>query len=322
MLSVKAVVIVLLLSFTLNGAGSCEAKKSGNMQNSNQSGNAGAPVNRQPEQRGGGVVNSDLKTLGRGQHSNVSNAFIAVARDAEVYAALRSMVSNLPDVEQNFFKSNAVVIAFLGQRPTGGYSIRFNRTAEGGLRIEENSPPKGSMSAQVITTPFSVIAVPLNNQESLALDVGGAWRAMIRPYRITSGDFTMTGGIAGRSEPFAVAGSVGVMREGNLATILFDLQSKGGAKERVLRDIASGLVQADGRIKIDRLGAGSFVDMPADALRVTGLFAGNENRISLSFESIPGTIADGYNGRGNLEAEATAPAPQKKKKASMEDVPR
>lgn len=319
MLSAKAGVFVLLLSFAFNGAGSCDAKKSGNMPNSNQVGNASASVKPQPERGGESAVRDDVKTLAQGQYSSVRNAFIVAARDAEMYAALRRMVSNLPDVEQNFFQSNAVVAAFLGERQTGGYSVRFNRTADGKLRIEESMPPKGSMSAQVITTPFSVIAVPVNNQASLAVDLGSAWRAGVRPYRVTNGDFTMSGGITGRSEKFGIAGSISVMREGNLATLILELQSKNGGRERALRDIASGLVKSDGGITINHMGAGSFVDQPADALRATALFTANENRLSLTFDSIPGRIADGYNGRGNLEAAATAPAPQKKKSSTGDE---
>jgi hypothetical protein len=101
------------------------------------------------------------------------------------------------------------------------------------------------------------------------------------------------------------------MREANLVTFLFNLQSKDGAKPRVLKDIASGVVQADGRVRVDNMNAGSFVDPPADALRATGLFAENEKKLSLTFESIPGQIADGFNGRGTLNADATSPALRK-----------
>jgi hypothetical protein len=66
--------------------------------------------------------------------------------------------------------------------------------------------------------------------------------------------------------------------------------------------------------------AGSFVDPPADALRALGLFTENEARLSLTFESIPGRIADGFNGRGTLSATAASPAPVKNK-AATEDVP-
>jgi hypothetical protein len=320
MLSIKAGMVAVLLSFVLGGEASCDAKRGDDAKNANQTANASVPVNRQPEKPGDGAAKDDLKPLVQGQHSPVSNAFIAVARDAETYAALRKLVSNLPEQGQDFFKSNLVVAAFLGERRTGGYSVRFTRAGNGALRIDETAPPKDAMVIQVITYPFSVLALPVDEQGSIALEPGDAWRAMTRAYQIKDGDFSMSGGIAGRTEKFAIAGSIGVMREGNLATFLLNLQSKGGAKSRALKDAASGLVAADGRITIANLGAGSFVDPPADRLRAAGGFAENEKRLSLSFESIPGRIADGFNGRGTLNAEATAPAPQRKK-APNEDVP-
>lgn len=319
MLSLKAGLLALALSFALNGVDSCDGKKSV-AQNSNQSGNASATVNSQPEKPEDGAVKDDLKQLAQGQHSSISNAFIMVARDAETYGVLRKVVTNLPEPDKEFFVSNVVVAAFLGERRTGGYGVRFLRTQDGKIRVEETMPPKDSMSAQVITYPFSVVAVPVKSQESVALEPGNAWRAMTRPYRVSDGEFTMSGGITGRSEKFNITGSISVMREANLATFFFNLQSKGGAKQRALVDAASGLVQADERIMINKLGVGTFVDMPADAIRVTGLFDGNESKLSLTFESIPDVIADGYNGRGTLKADAIAPAP-KKKKPSSEDNP-
>jgi hypothetical protein len=322
MLSVKAVMLAMLLPFALNGAGSCDAKKNGNVPGSNQPVNSSAPVNRLPEKNNEKAVTGELKMLAQGQQSRLRNAFIAVARDAQTYEELRKTIPGLPAVGQDFFKSNLVVAAFLGERRTGGYGVRFRRAGDGALGIEETTPPKDAMVVQVITTPFAVAAVPVENQEPLALEPGNAWRAMTRPYRVrvAEGEFIMAGGIAGRSEKFRIDGSILVMREGNLATLFFDLHSGEGAKPRVLKDAASGLVQGDGRVAINHLSAGSFVDPPADQLRATGSFAENENRLSLTFESIPGSIRDGFNGTGNLKAEAVAPAPPKNK-ASTEDTP-
>ncbi|MBD0371242.1 MAG: protease complex subunit PrcB family protein [Pyrinomonadaceae bacterium] len=319
MLSVKAgLIAVLLVSFALNGASACDSQKKGEVKSANQQAKAGAQPNSNQQERV--EAKGDLKRLAEGQHSPVSNAFIAVARDAETYGALRKLVSNLPEQSQDFFKSNLVVAAFLGERRTGGYSVRFSQAGNGALRVDENMPPKGSMTIQVITYPFAVVAVPISERESLALDVGRTWRSMIRNYQVKDGSFTMSGGIAGRSQTFGITGGIGVMREGELATFFFNLQSKDASKPREMKDIASGVVQASGQVKIPYLNAGSFVDMPADALRATGLFAENESKLSLNFESVPGRIADGFNGRGSLNAEASMPAPRKNN-SSAKDAP-
>ena len=323
MFSLKALVLTLAMAFALNGAGACDAKKSGagnsnRSTNSNLSANAGAPVNSQPEVQDEDAQKAPLKTLSQGQQSGVINAFIAVARDAETYTALRGLVPNLPDVDKEFFNSNLVVAAFLGERRTGGYGVQFKRTSPGILRVEETRPPKDALVTQAITTPFSVVVLPVETQGSVAIDAGEPWRAMMRPYKVSDGEFTMSGGFTGRSEKFGLAGSLNVMREGKLATLLFDLQSKDG--QRRLRDAASGVVQPDGRLNVGHMGAGSLVTQPADALNATGTFAESEKTLSLTFGSIPGRVADGYNGTGSLKAEATAPAPQKRR-SSAEDAP-
>jgi hypothetical protein len=326
MLSMKAAMLAVLLSFALNGAASCDAQKKGsakdsNQKESNQPGNRGASGNSQPEkQTGSGDVSNDLKTLAAGQHSPVSNAFIAVARDAETYGALRKLISNLPEQEQNFFNTHLVVAAFLGERRTGGYSVRFTRTTDGTLRVDEAKPPKGSITAQVITYPFAVVAMPFRNPDSLMLETASAWQSVARRYDVKSGEFTMSGGIMGRSERFGLRGSIAVLREANLATFILELQGNDRRKPRVLREVASGVVQSDGRVVLANISAGTLVEMPADLLRATVMLTENESKFSLSFESIPGRIADGFNGRGSLDAEAASPAPRKNR-AATEDAP-
>ena len=57
-----------------------------------------------------------------------------------------------------------VVGVFLGQRPSAGYSVEIIRTvdANGRLRVEyvETRPPAGSVTAQVLTAPFHLVAIP------------------------------------------------------------------------------------------------------------------------------------------------------------------
>lgn len=309
---------MLLLWFALSGTGACEAKKRDNAQNSNRPSNTAANVNSQQE---AGAAQDGLRILSRGQQSSVSNAFIFVARDAKTYGALQKIVAGLPQLEQNFFESNLVVAAFLGERRTGGYGVEFRRATDSGLRVDETKPPKGAMTTQAITYPYAVAAVPMSSsQTSLWIDAGSAWKAMRRNYVVNDGEFTMSGGIAGRSEKFGITGNVGLMREGSLVTLMLELQSKGGAKRRVLADVASGVVQSGGMISIARLGPGSFVDLPADALSAQVVLGDNERKLSLTFASVPGIVRDGFNGAGSLNATAQGPAPQKRS-APAKDAP-
>src|SRR2546423_2255890 len=79
--------------------------------------------------------NGDLKVVAEGSVSPIKTTFVAVVRDAETYAALRALAGNLPALNEEFFRSNLIVAAFLGERNTGGYSIAISREPNGQIRI-------------------------------------------------------------------------------------------------------------------------------------------------------------------------------------------
>lgn len=313
MLDIKTSIVVALLSLTINGAsaagcntGAGEQSAQNNKQTKNRSVTPGpSPVEREN-------VDSKIKILGQGAHNQVSEAFVAVARDAQTYQELRRLDDNLPVLDDGAFHGMAVVAAFLGQRRTGGYGVEITRAADGTVRIIESSPPKDSMTTQVLTTPYKVVSISIENERTLKLDLGKTWQASLRPYRITSGDFTMSGGFAGRTENFRLEGGFNVMREGSLATFIYDIKSAGAAQSRELKEATTGIVKGGGEVSLARFNAGSLVEPPVNLLGAKGQFTGNESDLTLSFESLPSTVADGYKGKGSLTATATAPAPAKK----------
>lgn len=324
MLGIRTSVIVVLMSLVMNGGGAsaCD-KKERATRNANASKNNSANSPRQPEPTVPGreqAVNGEIKVLAEGQYSRVGDAFVAVARDAETYAALRAEFTGLPDLSADSFNTKAVIVAFSGTRRTGGYGVAITRQENGSIRVSSTSPPAGSMVTQQITSPFKVVSVSLDYEQPLTLELDGTWQAMTRPYRVTSGEFTQSGGFAGRSEKFQPEGQIGIMRQGKLATLVFDLKSAGGVKARALKETATGVVQSDGTIQLNQLSAGTFVDLPRAPLRATGQFTNKEEKLSLTFESLPTNVADGYMGSGRLETTATAPPPQRKP-ALMNDEP-
>ncbi len=308
MLRINTSLILLLLSLGLNGAG---AAGCGTKQRASQAGNNNATVQPTP-MREGGSVSSEIKVLAEGAYGKITDAFVVVAREAETYAALGELVDNLPQLNPDFFKQHIVVAAFLGQRNTGGYSVQVTKAADNRVRVSSASPPSGSMTTQALTAPFKVVSIPVDDNRSQAIEIDPAWNAGVRPYRLTSGEFMTGGGFAGRFEKLQLAGEIRVSRLGKLATFVFDLKSTGGAKARSLQDAATGLVGADGSINGAVVDAGTLVDFPRSPLGIKGAFAENEDRLSLSFESLPSNVADGYSGQGKLAANATAPAPPKK----------
>ncbi len=279
---------------------------------------ANAPAPRGTEKN----VNDNLKVLAEGGFSRVADTVLIVARDADVYAALRAEAApNLPEMNADFFKSNAVIAAFLGTRRTGGYAVEISRMANNAVRVSSTSPEGGGMSAQVISSPYKIVAVPLTSADAkLSLEVGDVWKSSMRPYRVTDGTFKMSGGIAGRAETYGFGGELRVMRFGKLATFAFALKNTEGAKPRALNSVSTGLVAGDGKFNFAPLNADSFVDNPGSALSATGQFTDGENNLTLTFTSLPSNVADGYNGQGTLKAVATAPAPPKRKTGLIDEM--
>jgi hypothetical protein len=257
-------------------------------------------------------VSSEIKELAAGSYGSVKESFIYVARDTETYASLRKLHDQLPELGADFFKSNAVVAAFLGQRRSGGYGVRIMR-ANGGLRVSEKTPPKGAMVTMALTAPFQIVSVSVADENPLALELDAAWQEAARPYKVGAGEFTRTGGFAGRLERSQLKGDIRIMRHAQLATLFFALQGTGGAEgAHALQDTASGTVAPDGGLSLTRLDPGSFVPPPRHPLRARGNFSDNEGKLSLTFEVTQAKVNDGYGGQGKLEATATAPPPKKR----------
>jgi hypothetical protein len=329
MFNIRTSLTVALLSLAINGAsvagcgtGAQQQPARNNSGSSNQSatensGSSNQSATPQPSERG--QASGDLKILTVGGYNLVSDAFVAVARDAETYQELRRLDDNLPILAADEFKRTAIVAAFLGERRTGGYGVEITRARDGDVRIRETTPPKDAMVTQALTRPYKIVSVPVENEGRLKIEVGEAWRAASRPYRVASGEFTMSGGFAGRSENMKLEGSMTVMRHDNLATFLFDLKGTGAAKARELKEAATGIVQAGGNVHLARFNAGSLVEPPANLLAAQGQFTNKENDLTLAFESLPSNIADGYQGRGRLTAVATGPPPPKRS-STREDV--
>ncbi|MFL6209616.1 MAG: protease complex subunit PrcB family protein [Pyrinomonadaceae bacterium] len=259
------------------------------------------------------VPTSELNELATGAYSSVHESFVLVARDAQTYAALRPLVQDLPDQPANFFQTHVVVAAFLGQRRSGGYGVEIKQTGRGQLGINEHAPPKGAMTTMALTAPFRVVALPLDIDNSLGLALDATWRARLRPYQLTAGELSVYGGFAGISDRASLAGQLSIMRLNDLATFVFDVRSTGGKRAGRLVDTATGSVNAAGEISLPRLDSFGLSGAIESPLRAKGEFTKGEQSLTLSFETVPATnVSDNFGARGQLEANATAPAPANK----------
>jgi hypothetical protein len=289
MLALKTVAMVVLSSFMLaGGAWGCRSRQSA------------APSQTPGRENPTG----ELKVLGEGFHSSISNSFIAVIREAETYAALMKLEGNLPQVDPDLFKSHAVIAAFLGQRNTGGYSVAITRDANGRIGVAEKAPGKGVMVPQMITSPFKLVSIPVGDAAPVALSVEPTFEQRAQTYKVTSGSFKIMGGVGGRGAEFRLAGEMQTMREADLITVSLELKSVGTPKERTLNDYATGLIKND-RLIINKLSDGGLVDSPSGGLRAEGDFLPN-NKLSLKLIGFPIMVPDGYTGSGSIEAEMIA----------------
>ena len=252
----------------------------------------------------------ELKILAEGFHSSITNPFVAVVRDAETYSLLTELAGGLPKLDDEFFKSNAVVAAFLGERNTGGYSVEITRRGSGGIRVSEKVPGKGVMVPQMITAPFKIVAVEGGASLPVLLALDDKWRQEMQTYRVTAGKFGSGGGFTGITEHFDVGGEVSVMHGRRLVTFAFDIYSSGSERKRSLVECATGEVTSDRHITIHKMCADSFVNSPNGGLQATGAFTIGARKLYLNFASLPSYISDGYGGTGNIEAEAAFSAPK------------
>ena len=110
-----------------------------------------------------------IKTLDRGTMSQVDSSREVVVRSAPDWRDLwRAHAPNRlsPGVD---FSTTIVVAVFLGTQPTAGYTVDIARTRveRGALVVEyiEKRPGPDAIAAQILTSPFHIVALPAHAGE-------------------------------------------------------------------------------------------------------------------------------------------------------------
>lgn len=242
---------------------------------------------------------NEIKILAANSNSAVETPFVFVARSTEAFAQMRKLVENLP-AENIDFSKTAVVAAFAGEKNTGGYSVNIEKT-EDKISINVAAPPKGGLVTQVLTAPYAVALVAVETGNSLSLDLSADFSRALKKYRVTAGEFGISGGIAGIDKKFGAAGTIGVLQFGKHVTLLFDLTGKASESKRRLNEVVSGTSDGE-KINPARLEAGNFIDGPHPPLTVAGMIG--KEKLSLTFESgiNDNHVRDGFSGSGKIEA--------------------
>jgi PrcB C-terminal len=105
-----------------------------------------------------------VRSLDKGTRSVIVVARQVTIRDQDAWTALwQEHAASRPRPAVDF-SSEMVVGVFLGTRPTAGFAaeIMGYRAADGDLVIQyrESAPPRGAITAQVLTSPFHLVVVP------------------------------------------------------------------------------------------------------------------------------------------------------------------
>ena len=105
-----------------------------------------------------------IRTIDKGVNSNVDAARQAVARTETEWSALwKAHDPNRPMPKVDVSKE-MVVAVFLGSRPTAGFAVEIAsaEVRNGALvvRYRETKPAPGTITAQILTSPYHIAAVP------------------------------------------------------------------------------------------------------------------------------------------------------------------
>jgi uncharacterized membrane protein len=107
----------------------------------------------------------DLVTIARGDASRLVEPRRMVVRTADEWRALWAVHAG-PDADPPpvDFASRVVAAAFAGERPSSGYSVEIVGTPDSGpgarLAVAERPPSRGTIGAQILTSPFHIVTLP------------------------------------------------------------------------------------------------------------------------------------------------------------------
>ena len=112
-------------------------------------------------------MNTGVETIAHGGSSRIVQPRRVLARTPEEWRALWAAHSG-PEAEvpepSVDFDTRMVAGVFAGERPTSGFGVRITGTHRDGsalvVSVEEQRPPEGAMTAQMITSPFHLVTLP------------------------------------------------------------------------------------------------------------------------------------------------------------------
>ena len=105
-----------------------------------------------------------IRTIDKGVMSDMDDARQASARTVEEWSRLWTQHAGERTRPTVDFSKDVVVAVFMGTRPTAGFAVEIVRVRQEGpalvVSYTETRPSPGDVAAQVLTSPFHIVAVP------------------------------------------------------------------------------------------------------------------------------------------------------------------
>lgn len=105
-----------------------------------------------------------LRTLDKGTQSNIDDRLTATARSDAEWSALWKKHNYDKPAPQVDFAKEMVVAVFMGSRPSAGFAVEItgadDRDGKLVVRYRESAPGSGAVTAQVLTAPYHIAAIP------------------------------------------------------------------------------------------------------------------------------------------------------------------
>jgi hypothetical protein len=102
-----------------------------------------------------------------GEYGGIEEAARRAVRDAQawakLWAELQKIVEPVPALPEVDFERQMVLAVFLGQRSSGGHSVRIESVKRDGdelaVSVSVRSPPPGGMVTMALTQPYDIVVV-------------------------------------------------------------------------------------------------------------------------------------------------------------------
>lgn len=115
------------------------------------------------------MADEDVLTIAKGEDSRLVESRRFVIRDPQAFAAIWSAHAGSDAVPHVDFETRMVVAVFAGERPTPGFGVTVTGTRREAdalmITVEETTPAASAVSAQVLTSPYHVAALPRDDGE-------------------------------------------------------------------------------------------------------------------------------------------------------------